>query len=85
MIPNALFYDPGTGVYGSRVNNFGSFNLPAYTLVDATLAYAPHPGLTFTLAVRNLTDRDYAVSGTGNVRWLLGAPRTVELMARAMF
>lgn len=71
------------GVRQSDAANTAS--LPAYTLVDATLAYAPHPGLTFTLAVRNLTDRDYAVSGTGNVRWLLGAPRTVELMARAMF
>ena len=41
--------------------------------------------LTLALAVKNLTDRDYALSGTGNVRWLLGAPRTVELTARASF
>ncbi|MGR4867985.1 TonB-dependent receptor [Variovorax sp. LARHSF232] len=71
---------------GERQSNAANTaRLPAYTVFDASLAYAYSRSLTFALTVRNLTDRVYAVSGTGNVRWLLGAPRTVQLTARATF
>jgi len=76
----------GARYVGKRQSNAANTaSLPAYTVLDASLAYAHSPHLTFALAVKNLTDRDYAVSGTGNVRWLLGAPRTVQLTARATF
>ena len=59
--------------------------LPSYTLVDASLTYDYSRRLSFTLGVRNLTDRDYALSGSGGRYWLLGQPRTVQLTARAEF
>ena len=76
----------GARYVGERQSNAANTaRLPAYTVFDASLAYAYSRSLDFSLAVKNLTDRDYAVSGTGNVRWLLGAPRTVQLTARARF
>ena len=60
-------------------------NLPAYTVLDASLAWRQSEALTLTLAVKNLANRDYALSGAGGVRWLLGAPRTVQLTARTTF
>ena len=33
---NFIFYDPVTGNYGTSTQNFGSLELPAYTLVDAS-------------------------------------------------
>jgi len=35
--------------------------------------------------VKNLADRDYAVSGQAGRTWLLGAPRTVMLTLRTQF
>lgn len=81
-------WQAGLGVryVGSRQSNAANTaRLPSYTVLDASLAYAYSPRLTFALSVKNLTDRDYAVSGTGNIRWLLGAPRTVQLTARTTF
>lgn len=76
----------GARYVGARQSNAANTaRLPAYTVFDVSLAYEYSRSLDFSLAVKNLTDRDYAVSGTGNVRWLLGAPRTVQLTARARF
>ena len=76
----------GARYVGARQSNAANTaRLPAYTVFDVSLAYEFSRSLDFSLAVKNLTDRDYAVSGTGNVRWLLGAPRTVQLTARARF
>lgn len=66
-------------------NAANTASLPAYTVLDASLAYAWSPHLSLTLAVKNLADRDYALSGSGGVRWLLGTPRTVQLTARSTF
>ncbi|QHJ01209.1 TonB-dependent siderophore receptor [Xylophilus rhododendri] len=76
----------GAQYVGQRYsNNANTTSLPAYTVLNASLAWRYSPQLTLSLAVNNLADRDYALSGTGNVRWLLGAPRTVQLTARARF
>lgn len=76
----------GARYVGARQGNAANTaQLPSYTVLDASLAYEPSRTLQFALAVKNLTDRDYALSGTANVRWLLGAPRTVQLTARARF
>lgn len=72
-----------TGARQSNVANTAS--LPAYTVLDAALAYTHSPQLALMLAVKNLADRDYAVSGSGGLRWLLGPPRTVQLTARSSF
>jgi len=81
-------WDAGLGAryVGLRQSNAANTaNLPAYTVLDASLAWRQSPSLSWTLAAKNLTDRDYALSGSGGVRWLLGAPRTVQLAARASF
>lgn len=81
-------WDAGLGaryVAMRQSNAANTANLPAYTVLDASLAWRQSPALTLTLAVKNLADRDYALSGSGNVRWLLGAPRTVQLTAHTSF
>ncbi|MDN4057527.1 TonB-dependent receptor [Massilia sp. YIM B02769] len=81
-------WDAGLGAryVGLRESNAANtVSLPAYTVLDASLAWRQSPALTLTLAVKNLADRDYALSGSGGLRWLLGAPRTVQLTARSSF
>ncbi|WP_295854171.1 TonB-dependent receptor [uncultured Xylophilus sp.] len=76
----------GAQYVGQRYSNTANTtSLPSYTVLNAAMAWNYSPQLTLQLAVNNLADRDYALSGTGNVRWLLGAPRTVMLTARARF
>jgi iron complex outermembrane receptor protein len=77
----------GTGVryVGRRQTNAANSRwLPSYTVMDASLTYEYSRTLSFMLAVKNLTDRAYAVSGSDST-WLLGAPRTVMLTTRATF
>lgn len=81
-------WDAGLGAryVGMRQSNAANTaSLPAYTVLDASLAWRQSDTLALTLAVKNLADRDYALSGSGGVRWLLGAPRTVQLTARTSF
>lgn len=76
----------GARYVGERQSNTANTTrLPAYTVLDASLAYTWSRNLNVALALKNLTDRDYALSGTGNVRWLMGAPRTLQLTARTSF
>lgn len=81
-------WDAGLGAryVGLRESNAANTaSLPAYTVLDASLAWRQSSALVLTLAVNNLADRDYALSGSGGVRWLLGAPRSVRLTARTSF
>jgi len=66
-------------------NTANTTSLPSYTVLDASLVWTVSPQLALTLAVKNAADRDYALSGSGGVRWLMGAPRTAQLTARATF
>ena len=76
----------GARYVGERQGNTANTaQLPSYVVLDASLAYDYSRNLKLSLAVKNLADRDYALAGTANARWLLGAPRTVLLTARAMF
>lgn len=76
----------GARYVGMRQSNAANTaSLPAYTVLDASLAWRQSDTLALTLAVKNLADRDYALSGAGGVRWLLGTPRTVQLTARSSF
>jgi len=75
----------GARYVGQRPTNAANSRwLPGYTVVDAALTYDYSPALSFMLTVKNLTDREYAVSGS-DATWLLGAPRTVLLTTRATF
>ncbi|MCS4509907.1 TonB-dependent receptor [Xylophilus ampelinus] len=68
-----------------QANAANTARLPSYAVLDASLSYAYSRRLTVALAVKNLADKVYALSGAGDVFWLLGAPRTVQLTARARF
>lgn len=75
----------GVRYVGQRPTSAGNSRwLPSYTVLDAGLTYEYSSRLNFTLSVRNLADRAYAVSGSDS-DWLLGAPRTILLTSRATF
>jgi len=75
----------GARYVGARPTNAANARwLPGYTVMDASVSYDYSRQLTLMLAVRNLADREYAVSGSDST-WLLGAPRTVVMTARATF
>jgi len=76
----------GARYVGERQGNTANTTkLPSYVVLDASLAYEHSPNLRFSLSVKNLANRDYALTGTANTSWLLGTPRTVQLTARASF
>ncbi|WP_445289307.1 TonB-dependent receptor [Variovorax atrisoli] len=75
----------GLRYVGARFTNAAnSGRLPSYTVADASLTYEHSAALRFMLTIRNLANRSYAVSGSDST-WLLRAPRTVQLTARATF
>lgn len=76
----------GARYVGERQSNTANTaSLPSYTVLDAVLNYDVARNTSVSLSVRNLADRDYALSGSGNVRWLLGEPRTAQLTVRTSF
>lgn len=91
VIPNALFFDPGTGAFGSGVNDFGSFRLPAYTLVNLTTGLGFDNGLEVQLYANNLFDKSPKLSldrergGRARIGYNIGQPRTIGLTARYKF
>ncbi len=91
LIPNALFFDPGTGAFGSGVNNFGSFRLPAYTLVNLSTGVEFDNGLELQLYANNLFDKNPRLSldrergGRARIGYNVGQPRTIGLTARYSF
>lgn len=73
----------GLQYVGTRAaNTANTLHFPSYTTLDALLRYEFSRSTSLALSVSNLTDKDYAISGTNNTRWLLGAPRAVYLTAR---
>lgn len=76
----------GARYVGTRPTNAANTDwLPSYTVSNVALGYEYSKDLNFSLQVDNVTDRLYAVSGSGNTRWLLGEPRTVALTTRLSF
>lgn len=77
----------GVQYVGARTgDNANTTHSPAYTLLDASVGYKPLPNLKLELALRNLSDKAYALLIANNgAQWVLGAPRTVELTARVGF
>lgn len=76
----------GARYVGERQSNAANTaSLPAYSVFDMIVNFSVTHDTTLSLSVRNLTDRDYALSGSGNVRWLLGEPRTATLTVRTAF
>lgn len=76
----------GARYVGERqANTANTLSLPAYTVMDSSLLYNYSRNLSITFAVKNIANRDYALSGSGNTRWLLGEPRTAQLIVRSTF
>jgi iron complex outermembrane recepter protein len=86
-----LFADPLTGEVGSRSTAFGSYRLPAYTLVNLTTGLAFDNGLELQLYVNNLLDKNPKLSldrergGRARIGYNVGQPRTIGLTARYKF
>ncbi|QTD47120.1 TonB-dependent receptor [Ottowia testudinis] len=66
------------------LNPANSAYLPSYTVLNAALTFKPTRQSSLVLAVQNLGNRVYPLSG-GLSQWLLGAPRTVSLTGRLTF
>ncbi|WP_228535992.1 TonB-dependent receptor [Noviherbaspirillum malthae] len=66
-------------------NNANTASLPSYTVLDAILNVEVKGNTVVSLGIRNLANRDYVLSGSGSVRWLLGEPRTAQLSVRTEF
>lgn len=64
-------------------------SLPAYTIVDATLRKSLSSKVSLDFRVTNLFDEFYPQSYTGNglggINWLIGAPRSAEVVLTAGF
>ncbi|MGP1517449.1 MAG: TonB-dependent receptor [Ottowia sp.] len=58
--------------------------LPAHTSAQAALTWQIAPGRSLSLAVHNLTNRRYPLSGN-SAKWLLAAPRHITLTGRFSF
>ncbi|UBB16809.1 TonB-dependent receptor [Comamonas odontotermitis] len=69
--------------FGDNANSAGK-RLPGYTVLDAVVSWNATPQTTFSLIGRNLTNRVYATAAY-NSQWLVGASRSVELMAQMRF
>ncbi|MFJ9534828.1 TonB-dependent receptor [Herbaspirillum sp. NPDC101396] len=68
-------------------DNTDQSRLPAYTVLDAGVAWKATPKLKFDLRIDNLTDKVYAAStyaGTAT-QWILGAPRTYTVTGNYAF
>jgi iron complex outermembrane receptor protein len=68
-------------------DNTDQSRLPAYTVLDAGVAWKVTPKLKFDFRIDNLTDKVYAAStyaGTAT-QWILGAPRTYTVTGNYAF
>jgi iron complex outermembrane receptor protein len=64
-------------------------SLPEYTVVDATLRKQLSNKVSLDLRVTNMFNEFYPLSYTGNglggINWLIGAPRSAEIVLTAGF
>ena len=68
--------------YADNANNVV---LPAYSVVDAALAWTYDQRTTLRLLGRNLTDKVYATTSYGSQQFVLGQGRSFELVAELKF
>ena len=65
-------------------DNANTVRRPAYSVVNTGLQWKPYANTTMALRVYNLFDTVYATSG-GTTQWLLGRPRTTQLVLNVRF
>ncbi|RYZ67783.1 MAG: TonB-dependent receptor [Proteobacteria bacterium] len=83
---DSLRAQAGLRYVGSRYSNQGNtFRVPSYTVVDAGLSYAFSPTMAVDVRGHNLFDENYAISTYDNEQWVLGRPRSFEVVLRAKF
>jgi iron complex outermembrane receptor protein len=80
-----------TGRFGYRRvgkmfnDDANTLQVPAYEVVDLGLDYEVNDDTKLTLRVSNAFDKVYAQSTYADEQWILGRPRSVELMIRGRF
>jgi iron complex outermembrane receptor protein len=85
------FFDPATGVSGVVPTTFGTFPLPAYTLVNASAGLKWDSGLEISAFVNNIFDKDPKLSLDrerglrARIGYNIGQPRTIGLTVRQSF
>jgi iron complex outermembrane receptor protein len=88
---NLTFFDPATGASGVRPTAFGTFELPAYTLVNASLGVKWDSGLEISAYVNNVFDQNPLLSLDrerglrARIGYNIGTPRTIGLTVRETF
>ncbi len=91
VFPNAVFYDPNTGSFGTGLFDFGSMKLPAYELVNLSAGVQWDSGLEVGVYVNNLFDENPKISidrergGRARLGYNVGQPRTIGLTVRKAF
>lgn len=76
----------GVRYVGRRYSDQGNtFRVPSYTVADAGVSYAFSSTLAVDVRGYNLFDESYAVSTYDNEQWVLGRPRSFEVVLRARF
>ena len=66
-------------------DNANTFDVPDYTVLDASLQWALTPNIRAGLRGYNLTDETYATTTYNDEQWILGRPRSGELMVNVNF
>jgi iron complex outermembrane receptor protein len=85
------YFDPATGLSGVVPTVFGTFPLPAYTLVNASLGVKWDSGLEVVAYVNNIFDKDPKLSLDrerglrARIGYNIGQPRTIGLTLRQSF
>lgn len=89
---NSIYFDPVTGRYSRGTpTNFGTLQLPAYTLVDASAGLKWDSGLEIVAYVKNIFDEDAKLSldrergGRARLGYEVGQPRTIGITVRQSF
>ena len=76
----------GLRYVGRRYSNQGNtFRVPSYTVADAGVSYAFSNTMAVDVRGHNVFDERYAVSTYDNEQWVLGRPRSFEVVLRAKF
>jgi iron complex outermembrane receptor protein len=88
---NFIYYDPSNGNYGTNTQNYGSLQLPAYTLANLSFGVNWHSGLSVVLYANNLFDANPLLSldrergGRARLGYNVGQPRQIGLTLRQSF
>jgi iron complex outermembrane receptor protein len=90
-IINLTYFDPATNRFGVVPTSFGTFKLPAYTLVNASIGLRFDDGWDVSAYVNNIFDKDPKLSLDrerglrARIGYNVGLPRIIGLTVRKSF